>query len=337
MEPLIQLKGITKSFPSGSVLRKGRTHVALDDVDLSLKAGEILGILGESGSGKSTLGRILARLAEPSKGEVNLRGLPAMGAATVSTPFAYRRRVQMVFQDAYASLNPVHRVEHPIKRALILHHGLKGDALEKAASDLFEQVGLRPGAYFLEKFPHELSGGQRQRVAIARALAVKPELVIADEPTSMLDVSIRMDILNLLRSLRDQHQLAVVLITHDLPSAWYITDRIAVLYAGQIVEEGPTRELASKPWHPYTELLLKISSERILTPKKNLDDRLAKDTKTRDGGGCLFAARCSYAEPLCHNTMPLLTEVPESHRRVRCHKPLVASFDVASSHWSQSP
>lgn len=322
MEPLLELKGITKTFSTGSVLRKGRSLYALENVDVTLNPGEILGVLGESGSGKSTLGRVIARLTQPTHGELALRGLEPMGAKSTKTPFAYRARVQMVFQDAYASLNPVHRISHPVERALALHHGGSSEQIRMRAAQLLEQVGLRPGEVFLEKYPHELSGGQRQRVAIARALAVEPELIIADEPTSMLDVSIRMDILNLIRGLRDERQLSVILITHDLPSAWYVTDRLAVLYAGQVVEEGPTRELTSNPAHPYTHLLLRVSAERIITTQKRTVGQALRSAQLREGAGCLFATRCPHAEERCFKEPPTLRQVQGSARRVRCHKPL---------------
>jgi peptide/nickel transport system ATP-binding protein len=322
MEPLLELKGITKTFAAGSIFRKSRPLYALENIDFTLKSGEILGVLGESGSGKSTLGRVVARLTHQSEGELKLRAMPAMGPKALKTPFAYRARVQMVFQDAYASLNPVHRVGYPIERALALHHPASREIIHSRAADLLEQVGLRPGHLFLEKFPHELSGGQRQRVGIARALAVEPELIIADEPTSMLDVSIRMDVLNLIRHLRDERNLSVILITHDLPSAWYVTDRLAVLYAGQFVEEGPTQELTTNPAHPYTQLLLKVSSERVITVQKKGVGQAFRSAQMRESSGCLFASRCPYAEARCLHDMPELLSIPGSNRRVRCHKPL---------------
>jgi peptide/nickel transport system ATP-binding protein len=330
MEPMLQLKGITKTFASGSVFRRGKALFALENVDISLNPGEILGILGESGSGKSTLGRVIARLTQQSSGELKLRGLEPMGATVKSTPFSYRARVQMVFQDAYASLNPVHKISHPLERALQLHHPASRTDVRAKAASLLEQVGLRPGEVFLDKYPHELSGGQRQRVAIARALAVEPDLIIADEPTSMLDVSIRMDVLNLIRSLRDERNLSVILITHDLPSAWYVTDRLAVLYAGQVVEEGPTREITAHPAHPYTHLLLRVSAERIISTQKRAVGQALRSAQLRESSGCLFVARCPFADDKCHQKAPELQQIPGTERRVRCFKPLYVGPDKIS-------
>jgi oligopeptide/dipeptide ABC transporter ATP-binding protein len=330
MEPLLELQGITKTFASGSVFRRGKSLFALENVDISLRPGEILGILGESGSGKSTLGRVIARLTQQSGGELKLRGLEPMGPQAKGTPFSYRARVQMVFQDAYASLNPVHKISHPLERALQLHHPASRSEIRSKAASLLEQVGLRPGEVFLDKYPHELSGGQRQRVAIARALAVQPDLIIADEPTSMLDVSIRMDVLNLIRSLRDERKLSVILITHDLPSAWYVTDRLAVLYAGQVVEEGPTREITAHPAHPYTHLLLRVSAERIISTHKRAVGQALRSAQLREAAGCLFAARCPFADDNCRKKVPELQQIPGTERRVRCFKPLYIGPELPS-------
>lgn len=336
MEPLLELQGITKTFASGSVFRRGKALFALEKVDFVLHTGEILGILGESGSGKSTLGRVIARLTQHSGGELKLKGLEPMGPRVKSTPFDYRARVQMVFQDAYASLNPVHKISHPLERALKLHQPGSPSALRAKAASILDQVGLRPGEVFLEKYPHELSGGQRQRVAIARALAVEPDLIVADEPTSMLDVSIRMDVLNLIRSLRDERQLSVILITHDLPSAWYVTDRLAVLYAGQVVEEGPTRAITAQPAHPYTHLLLRVSAERIISTQKRAVGQALRFAQLRETSGCLFAARCPYVDAGCREKVPDLQQIPGTKRRVRCFKPLHTGPDKVTHSRSHS-
>lgn len=316
MEQLIELKGITKTWPVSHGLFGTRKKIfALEDISLSVKPGEILAVLGESGSGKSTLGRIMARLETPDRGEFILQGLTqSRRSMSHQERWDFGSRVQMIFQDPFSSLNPVHSVGYHVRRALGLHQ-----QDEEQAAGILETVGLRPGHSFLNKFPFELSGGQRQRVAIARALAVRPALLIADEPTSMLDVSIRMDILNLLQGLRASHQLAILLITHDLPSALYLSDRMAVMYAGQIVESGPTAAIVDSPAHPYTALLLQVAQERIARAPTRAGDEGMLTVQLRETQGCLFAARCPRVRPHCLITAPPVTQ--DGSRTVRCHIP----------------
>lgn len=324
MESLIQLQGITKTFSRSSFWSRGSSPVftALEDIDLELKKGEILAILGESGSGKSTLARILTRLEQPDRGTLAWEG-QAMGGRGHSRKerLRYGARVQMIFQDPFASLNGVHTVGYHIERPLRLHRPhLDRPALQKETIELLESVGLRPGASYLDKFPFELSGGQRQRVAIARALAVEPDLLIADEPTSMLDVSIRMDILNLLQGLRASRGLAIVLITHDLPSAWYLSDRVAVIYAGQIVESGPTASVLAEPAHPYTQLLLHVAKQKILRSRSSRHEAAPSKAALQRRDACLFAARCSRATDICKHSRPVL-EALNPLRKARCYYP----------------
>ncbi|WP_141732626.1 ABC transporter ATP-binding protein [Oligoflexus tunisiensis] len=316
MNPLIELRGITKTWPVTSGLFGARKRIhALEDINLDVQVGEILAVLGESGSGKSTLGRILARLETPDQGRYVLRGELQKGRARHQKDrWRFGSQVQMIFQDPFASLNPVHSVGYHVKRSLVLH-GQKADK----AGEILDSVGLRPGPGFLEKFPFELSGGQRQRVAIARALAVRPALLIADEPTSMLDVSIRMDILNLLKDLRAMHQLAILLITHDLPSAFYLSDRLVVMYAGQVVEAGPVAEIRQQPAHPYTQLLLKVATERIAKTVEKPRDAGMLTAQLRETRSCLFATRCPKVQDLCVKAGPALIRM--GTREVRCHFP----------------
>ena len=219
-------------------------------------AGAVTAVVGESGSGKTTVARLLARIVKPDAGEVLLDGKAV--AAARSRSFA--AQVQMVFQDPFASLNPVHRVRHHLARPLEIHHTADGD-VEAAVRQLLHRVALDPPATFADKFPHELSGGQRQRVAIARALAVRPRVLLADEPVSMLDVSIRLGVLNLLADLRDRERLAILYVTHDIASARYLADTIVVMYAGQLVESAPSVSLTDSPAHPYTQLLLSAAPD----------------------------------------------------------------------------
>jgi peptide/nickel transport system ATP-binding protein len=250
--PVLEVRGLTKSYRVRRGLRIERVPV-LHDVSFQLARGEIVALVGESGSGKSTVARILARLVTPSGGSLRLDGVDVQAGKRRPT-LDYRRRVQMVFQDPYGSLNPAHTVEHHLRRPLELHR--RGSSEPARIHQLLAAVGLTPPDVMAARRPHELSGGQRQRVAIARALAVEPDVLIADEPTSMLDVSLRVDVLNLLGRLRDEKRLAVLFITHDLASARYLADRVLVLHGGKVVEEGPVESVVANPSHPYTRRLL---------------------------------------------------------------------------------
>ncbi|MGH3157478.1 MAG: ABC transporter ATP-binding protein, partial [Streptosporangiaceae bacterium] len=250
--PAMEAVSISKNFALG----RGQTLHAVRDVSLSLYNGTVVALVGESGSGKSTVARLLAGQETLSSGSIRLRGQPV----NLSSRRAFRRHksaVQLVFQDPFASLNPVHTVRYHLQRPVRLHQGRHSkDAVGLEVAALLDQVRLLPAGQFLGKYPHELSGGQRQRVSFARALAAQPSVLLADEPVSMLDVSIRLEMLNLLNDLRRRFQLALLYITHDIASARYFADEILVMYAGQIVERGPAEELTQRPAHPYTQLLI---------------------------------------------------------------------------------
>lgn len=313
---LLEAKSLSKDFVLGSGFRP-RAHRALHDVSFELQERQIVALVGESGSGKSTVARILAGLLRPSSGSVALRGERELTAKR-GPDLAYRRRLQLVFQDPFSSLNPVHRVGHHLERPLLRHGLLRGkDELKQGIQQLLETVGL--SEQIVERFPHELSGGQRQRVAIARALSVSPAVLVADEPTSMLDVSIRIGILNLLARLRDERGTTTLFITHDIASARYLAGTTLVMYAGQVVESGPTDDLIEAPAHPYTELLLSAVPE----PGRALGDA-ARTTATQVLGqraGCSFAARCPQRTALCDRAPPELQLLPLG-RKARCHHPL---------------
>src|SRR5262245_58224492 len=311
-ETVLEAAGLTKHFP---VRRRGREALrrtarvvhAVDDVDLTLRRGRVTALVGESGSGKSTVARLLAQLYPRTGGDIRLHGESTpLSTAKVGRRFrAYSRRVQMIFQDPFASLNPVHTVRYHLTRALRIHGraGTGSSALEASLATLLGRVQLTPAARYLDKYPHELSGGQRQRVAIARALAAEPEALLADEPVSMLDVSIRLGVLNLLRELKERLNLAVLYITHDIASARYFADDTLVMYAGRMVEGGQSETVTQQPAHPYTRLLIDSAPD---------PDRLTGALSGAAGvdvaggeppslitppTGCRFHPRCPYVMP----------------------------------------
>jgi peptide/nickel transport system ATP-binding protein len=309
--PVLEGRGLTKSFwvkrGSGLLARRSRLH-AVDDVSVQLRAGAVTAVVGESGSGKTTVARLLARIVKPDTGEVLLDGHPVAAARTRK----FASQVQMVFQDPFASLNPVHRVRHHLVRPLQIHHAADGDVNE-AVLQLLHRVALDPPKTFADKFPHELSGGQRQRVAIARALAVRPRVLLADEPVSMLDVSIRLGLLNLLADLRDRERLAILYVTHDIASARYLADTIVVMYAGQLVESAPSVSLTDSPAHPYTQLLLSAAPDPDRLEPPALAARGAPPSLLAPPPGCRFHPRCPHAMEICKLTAPPTVTVSPGH------------------------
>ena len=243
----LEVRGLTKDF--------GRLR-AVDDVSFALRPGTITALVGESGSGKSTVARLLSRLYTPSAGTILFRGEDVSRVRRRRALLEYRSEVQMIFQDPFGSLNPVKKVQHHLERPLRIHRAASKAQIDARVRELLQTVGLVPPAEIAQKYPHQLSGGQRQRVAIARALAVEPQVLLADEPISMLDVSIRTGLLNLMADLKRDLGIAFLYITHDLASARYVADEVLVMYAGQIVEQGPTDMVLQNPRHQYTQLLL---------------------------------------------------------------------------------
>ena len=255
--PVLEARQLCRTFSVGTSFWGAREVLrAVDDVSLSLRPGAVSALVGESGSGKSTVARLLGQLYQPTSGSILLENQDVTGISGRRPLRRYRSQVQLIFQDPFASLNPVKRVGHHLARPLRIHRVVPDDQVQERVLQLLETVGLVPAADVARKYPYELSGGQRQRVAIARALAVEPKVVLADEPISMLDVSIRLGILNLVRELRDREQIAFLYITHDLASARYVADEIHVMYRGRIVEHGPTEAVLQSPLHEYTKLLL---------------------------------------------------------------------------------
>lgn len=314
LETIVQLSArhLTRHFTTrvhGRFATTKRVVRAVDDVSLDLSTGRVTAVVGESGSGKSVLARMLARIVKPSSGELSLEGTPiAVGARRT---IDYASKVQLVLQDPFASNNPVHRVRHSLERPLLLHGANKGD-VEELAKAALARVSLEPPERFLDRYPHELSGGQLQRVSIARALCVRPSVLLADEPISMLDVSVRLGILNLLRGLCDEEHLAVMYITHDIASARYLADETIVMYAGQIVERSHGTALVDAPTHPYTQLLI-ASVPNPSDPMSQAREKGEHSTFAIADVGCRFAPRCPYAMDVCRTTDPPDFQVGEGH------------------------
>jgi oligopeptide transport system ATP-binding protein len=322
-KPLVEIKHVKKYFP----IRKGvlqrevaRVH-AVDDVSFAVHEGETLGLVGESGCGKSTLGRTIVRLLEPTAGEITFLGQRIEDySARQLRPL--RRQMQMVFQDPYASLNPRKRVGTIIGDPMKIHK--LGDAKERKArvEELLETVGLSPEHY--NRFPHEFSGGQRQRIGIARALALQPKLIVADEPVSALDVSIQSQMLNLLEDLQKEFQLTYIFIAHDLGVVRHVSDRIAVMYLGKLVEVSPAEVLSQRPIMPYTEALLSavpIPDPDLAAARRRIVLEGDVPSPINPPSGCRFHPRCRYATQVCKEVEPPLVEYGDGHLAA-CHHPL---------------
>jgi peptide/nickel transport system ATP-binding protein len=299
--------------------RGGHRLTAVDDLSFSLRAGETLALVGESGSGKSTVIRAVSQLLKPTSGQILLDGQPAgrHGRALRS----YRHKVQLIFQDPFASLNPMHTVWHHLARPLLLRSGqLRGEALQQSVYDLLRSVNLTPPDEVAAKHPHELSGGQRQRVAIARALATDPDVLLADEPVSMLDVSIRLEILNLLDRLKRDRNLAMLYVTHDLATARHFSSEIMVMYRGTVVERGRSDDVILHPAHPYTQVLAAAAPDPTAS-RQGLADarrqrqvaRAARNSEMREAAleeGCRFRSRCPHAMAVCATRPPAVETGP---------------------------
>jgi oligopeptide/dipeptide ABC transporter ATP-binding protein len=321
-DPLVEVRSLKKYFPirKGLLQREvGQVH-AVDDVTLSVREGETLGLVGESGCGKSTLGRTIVRLLEPTDGSVIFEGrdISKLGTRALRP---LRREMQMVFQDPYASLNPRQRVGSIIGTPLKIH-GVERAERRQRVQELLETVGLSPEHY--NRFPHEFSGGQRQRIGVARALALQPRLIVADEPVSALDVSIQSQMLNLLDDLQKELQLTYIFIAHDLGVVRHVSNRIAVMYLGKLVELSPAEELYERPIMPYTEALLSA----VPIPDPDLSRQRERIVLEGDvpspinpPSGCRFHPRCRYMTDICREVEPPLTNYGNGHLAA-CHHPL---------------
>jgi oligopeptide/dipeptide ABC transporter ATP-binding protein len=316
---ILRTERLTKHFRIGNTLSQRSLH-AVDDVSIAIGERQIVALAGESGSGKSTIARLLAKLYKPTSGEIYFQGRPLSSIRSRRDVLRYRGEVPMVFQDPFASINPVFRVSHAVMRGLKLHRPeLSRTQRRQEAERVFEAVGLTPAAEVLQRFPHELSGGQRQRVGFAQALALRPKLILADEPVSMLDVSIRIGLLNLMAQLRDEQGVSILYITHDIASARYVADRLIIMYAARIAEQGPTEEVLANPKHPYTQLLLSaVPDPRAPLGVGAETDRGEPPRVIDPTPGCRFRWRCPLAIDECSEVTPELSELAPDHEAA-CH------------------
>ena len=316
---LIEVQDVTKHFPTGGgglsalLLGSSRTVRAVDGVSFAIRRGGSLGLVGESGSGKTTTGRLLLKLLEPTQGRiifdgVDLRSLDREGLR------AFRRRAQLVFQNPYEALNPRFTILRSVMEPLIIHGIGDHNERRERALEVLEEVGLRPAERYANRFPHELSGGQLQRVVLARALVLRPDFLVADEPVSMLDVSIRADILNLMRKVAQEYELTTVYISHDLSLIRYTCERTAVMYLGKIMEIGPTEEIINNPRHPYTQALISAVPDPDMTSQRErLEISEAIYSAVNLPRGCRFQDRCPYATSRCVDAEPPLLPVGSEH------------------------
>jgi oligopeptide/dipeptide ABC transporter ATP-binding protein len=315
---LLNVKNLVKSFPlkKTRLFQEQRYVHAVNSVSFSLKRNETIGLVGESGCGKTTTGRAILRLIEPTSGTISFEGQD-VSVFKERELKAFRRNAQMIFQDPFASLNPRMTVGDIVAEPLLVHGmGTKNERTDKAA-EVLKKVGLEPSC--MQRFPHEFSGGQRQRIGIARVLTLNPQLIIADEPVSALDVSIQAQIINLLVKLQDEFHLSYLFISHDLAVVEHISDRVVIMYLGKIVEIAPSHEIYSRPRHPYTQSLL--SAIPIADPKSEMERTILQGdipNPANPPSGCMFRTRCPLAEKNCSDEVPEMVEVGKEHFAA-CH------------------
>lgn len=324
MESIVEVKGLKKYYPVEKswidklLFRERRWVRAVDSIDFEIERGETFSLVGESGSGKTTTGLVVMQLVEPTEGEILFEGRDIFSLREEERR-RLRRDMQMVFQNPYASLDPRMTVEEIVGEPLTIHLGLRGRERRKMVIELLDTVGLNPGKYYVDRYPHEFSGGQRQRIAIARAIALKPKFIVADEPVSSLDVSIQATILNLLQELKREFKLTYLLIAHNLAVVRYMSDKLAIMYLGKIMEKGVSEEVFQNPQHPYTKALISAF------PDINPDVKRARvflrgeiPSPIAPPPGCRFHTRCPFRLEVCERDEPTLVEVEDGHL-VACH------------------
>ncbi|WP_409017732.1 dipeptide ABC transporter ATP-binding protein [Bacillus velezensis] len=320
-ETILELKDVKKYFPirSGFFQRKVGDIKAVDGVSFSLKRGETLGIVGESGCGKSTAGRTMIRLYKPTDGRILFKGQDISGLSEEKLRKSVRKNIQMVFQDPFASLNPRKTLRSIIKEPFQTHHMYSMSERNERVEELLAKVGLHPS--FANRYPHEFSGGQRQRIAIARALTLNPELIIADEPVSALDVSIQAQVINLMEELQDEFNLTYLFISHDLSVVRHISDRVGVMYLGKMMELTDKHELYGNPLHPYTQALLSsvpVTRKKDAVKRERIILKGELPSPANPPKGCVFHTRCPMAKPICKEQIPAFEEAAPGHY-VACH------------------
>jgi len=316
-ESLLEVRGLKKYFPLQKGWRRERTYVrAVDGIDLSIYRGEVLGLVGESGCGKTTVGRLILKLIEPTEGEILFEG-KNLSSLEKKEIHSLRRSLQIIFQDPFASLNPRMTVAEIVGRPMEIHGLVDRSRRDEKVAQLLESVGLQ--REHLYRYPHEFSGGQRQRIGIARALATQPKLIVADEPTSALDVSVQAQILNLMKELKEAFGLTYLFISHNMGVIRHLSDRVAVMYLGKVVEMGKKKDLFQSPMHPYTRALL--AAVPTLDPKRKREEIILEGdvpSPIHPPRGCRFHPRCRYAFPRCSEEEPLFHSVEEG-RSIACH------------------
>ncbi|MGM0948999.1 MAG: oligopeptide ABC transporter ATP-binding protein AppF [Bacillota bacterium] len=320
-ETILELRDVKKYFPirSGFFQRKVGDVKAVDGVSFSLKKGETLGIVGESGCGKSTAGRTMIRLYKPTEGQILFKGQDISNLSEEKLRKNVRKNIQMVFQDPFASLNPRKTLRSIIKEPLHTHHMYTMRERNEKVEELLARVGLHPS--FASRYPHEFSGGQRQRIGIARALTLNPELIIADEPVSALDVSIQAQVINLMEELQEEFNLTYLFISHDLSVVRHISDRVGVMYLGKMMELTGKHELYDHPLHPYTQALLSsvpVTRKKGSVKRERIVLKGELPSPANPPKGCVFHTRCPVAKPICKEQIPAFKEAAPSHF-VACH------------------
>ncbi|RLF80485.1 oligopeptide ABC transporter ATP-binding protein [Thermococci archaeon] len=328
METILKVENLKKYFPVKRTIletlrKEPQKYVkAVDGISFEVKKGETLALIGESGCGKTTTGRVILRLIEPTDGKIIFDGVD-ITQLDYEALRPYRRRMQMVFQDPYASLSPRMKIGDAIAHPLLIHNLATKEEAREMALKMLRRVGLTPEEEFYERYPHHLSGGQRQRVVIARAMILKPEFVVADEAVSMIDVSMRASILELLESFKKEYHLSMLFITHDIAVARLIADRIAVMYLGKIVEVGPTEEVLKNPVHPYTMALIQAVPSIVKREKKKRIEITGEvPNAVNPPSGCRFHPRCPLMAEECRTKEPKLIEISKGHF-VACYHPLI--------------